>query len=58
MVRWRIKSCPRCHGDMFIDKGLYGWYEQCLQCSYQQELKEMQFKKQSPEREKVAVRRR
>lgn len=39
MVRWRVKSCPRCGGDIFIDRGLDGWYEQCLQCSYRAELK-------------------
>ena len=31
-MRWRLRSCPRCGGDMFIDKDLYGWYEKCLQC--------------------------
>ena len=39
MVRWRPKSCPRCGGDIFIDRGLDNWYEQCLQCSYRVELK-------------------
>ena len=59
MVKWRIKSCPRCNGDMFIDKGLYGWYEQCLQCAYQQELRDIgEFKKQLPQREKAGGRQR
>lgn len=31
---WKLKSCPRCGGDVFIDRDEYGWYEQCLQCSY------------------------
>ncbi len=39
MVRWRLKSCPRCGGDLLIDKDLDNWYEQCLQCSYRKELK-------------------
>jgi len=34
MVSWKLKSCPRCGGDIFTDRDYYGWYEQCLQCSY------------------------
>ena len=39
MVRWRLKSCPRCGGDLLIDRDLDNWYEQCLQCSFRKELK-------------------
>ncbi len=28
------KGCPRCKGDMFIEKDRYGWHKQCLQCGY------------------------
>ncbi len=38
MTKWKLKSCPRCGGDMLIDKDLDFWYEQCLQCSYRIEL--------------------
>jgi hypothetical protein len=38
MVRWKLKSCPRCRGDVFLDRDQYGWYEQCLQCSYRRDL--------------------
>lgn len=31
---WKLKSCPRCGGDIFVDRDQDGWYEQCLQCSY------------------------
>lgn len=34
MVMWKFKSCPRCGGDIFIDRELDSWYEQCLQCGY------------------------
>ncbi len=37
----RFKSCPRCKGDVLIDKDIYGWYEQCLQCGYQRDLKKV-----------------
>ncbi|MFC1873972.1 hypothetical protein ACFLYX_01585 [Chloroflexota bacterium] len=36
---WKLKNCPRCNGDVFIDKDLDSWFEQCLQCSYRKELK-------------------
>ena len=38
MVRWRLKSCPRCGSDMYIDKDFDNWYEQCLMCSYRIDL--------------------
>jgi hypothetical protein len=30
----RLKSCPRCKGDVVLDNDHYGWYEQCLQCGH------------------------
>jgi len=30
----RLKGCPRCSGDVYFDWDFYGWFEQCLQCSY------------------------
>jgi len=41
MVSWKLKSCPRCGGDIFIDRDLDGWHEQCLQCSYRADLKSL-----------------
>ncbi len=38
---WKLKQCPRCGGDMFIDRRTDIWYEQCLQCGYSSELKEI-----------------
>jgi hypothetical protein len=32
MTIWKFKSCSRCGGDIFIDRDVDGWYEQCLQC--------------------------
>ncbi len=56
MTMWRLRSCPRCSGDMFIDKDIYGWYEKCLQCSYQHDLKELaEFKKQEARGEREPV---
>jgi hypothetical protein len=41
MAMWELKKCPRCGGDMFIDRDIYGWYEKCLQCSYCCELRSL-----------------
>ncbi|UCH43309.1 MAG: hypothetical protein JSW16_01855 [Dehalococcoidales bacterium] len=48
MVRWKLKNCPRCGGDMFVSSDLYGWYQQCLQCSYRQDLKSTSKLKDQP----------
>ncbi len=38
---WKLKGCPRCGGDLLIEKDLfYGWYEKCIQCSFSRDLKE------------------
>ena len=34
MVDWKLKGCPRCGGDLFIDSDIEGWFEQCLQCAH------------------------
>ena len=33
------KRCPKCGGNVYLDRDLYGWYEQCLQCGYTCDLK-------------------
>ncbi len=46
MLKWRLKACARCNGDVYIDRDMDGWFEQCLQCSYRRELKDIKdFKK-------------
>ena len=52
---WKLKACPRCEGDVFIDRGLDTWYEQCLQCGYQRELRDIREFEAQPEREKEPV---
>ncbi len=29
-----LKSCPRCHGDLNENTGIYGNYISCLQCGH------------------------
>jgi hypothetical protein len=38
VVVWSLKKCPRCRGDIFIDKDTERHYEKCLQCGYEREL--------------------
>jgi DNA-directed RNA polymerase subunit M/transcription elongation factor TFIIS len=37
-MKWRLKSCPRCGGDIMIYVDFDGWHETCLQCGYSVEL--------------------
>ncbi len=31
----QLKSCQRCgKGDMVVDKDQYGWFRQCILCSF------------------------
>jgi len=39
MTIWKCDMCPRCGGDIFVDRDMDGWYEECLQCSYRNDLK-------------------
>ncbi len=38
MVSWKLKSCPRCAGDLFILRETDGWYEECLSCGYRRDI--------------------
>jgi ssDNA-binding Zn-finger/Zn-ribbon topoisomerase 1 len=40
--------CPRCGGKIIVDWDIYGWYEQCLQCSFTRDLKVIYQKKVEP----------
>ena len=40
-VMLRLKSCPRCRGDLLLEQDLWGRYEQCLQCGYLHDLQEV-----------------
>jgi hypothetical protein len=35
MTTWKLKSCPHCKGDLYIEEDLFGFEnENCLQCGY------------------------
>jgi hypothetical protein len=31
-------KCPKCGGRIYLDTDQYGWYEQCIICSYTKNL--------------------
>lgn len=35
---YKLKGCPRCRGDLLIVQEDI-WFEQCIQCGYERELK-------------------
>jgi len=34
MTYWKLKGCPRCAGDVFIEQEKNSWDEACLACGY------------------------
>ncbi|MBE0480808.1 MAG: hypothetical protein IBX68_07500 [Dehalococcoidia bacterium] len=48
---WRLKKCPKCRGDVYLDKDFFGWYEECLQCGFHREF----AVQQEPELEREPV---
>jgi hypothetical protein len=47
-LRLRLKSCPRCRGDLALELDHWGWYEQCIQCGYLHDLPDADGAKQQP----------
>lgn len=35
---WRLRGCPRCKGDITLQRDHWGRYEQCIQCGYLHDL--------------------
>lgn len=38
LIRWRLKGCPRCKGDVVVELDQWGRYEKCIQCGYMLDL--------------------
>jgi DNA-directed RNA polymerase subunit RPC12/RpoP len=45
MVTWKLKACPRCGSDMYIEKDFDDVYQKCLMCSYRIDLEKVPVKK-------------
>lgn len=50
---WRFKMCPRCRGDIFIEADMGMWFEKCLQCGYERELKSVVELKKPAAKERI-----
>ena len=43
IIGWRwnmmlLKGCPRCRGDLRINRDMYGEYKQCVQCGFMEDM--------------------
>jgi len=48
----KLKGCPKCKGDILLDRDHYGWYEYCIQCGHNRDMEStIQVLEQYPERE-------
>ena len=34
----QLKGCPRCQGDLNVNRDMYGEYQECLQCGYMKDI--------------------
>ena len=52
-----LKCCPRCKGDIYVDKDTYGHFMECLQCGFTRDLPDRLEKvsAEAPERPEEAV---
>ena len=41
----RFKACPRCKGDILLDKDRYGFYLECIQCAHMIDLPQLRVSK-------------
>lgn len=43
--------CPKCGGNLYLDRDYIGWCEQCLQCAYMKDLGVVYQSKKKAEKE-------
>ena len=43
--------CPKCGGNLYLDRDHNGWYEQCLQCAYMKDLAVVYQRKKKEQKE-------
>jgi Zn ribbon nucleic-acid-binding protein len=36
---YKLKGCPRCRGDLLVNQESNVWFEQCIQCGYEKEMR-------------------
>jgi uncharacterized protein YbaR (Trm112 family) len=50
-----FKACPKCRGDIYLDRDAYGPYKKCLQCGRIFEVEVQQLSMRRTEVEKLAA---
>jgi len=43
--------CPKCGGNLYLEKDYNGWYEECLQCGHMKDLAIVYQRKKKTEKE-------
>lgn len=52
----KLKGCPKCKGDVVLDRDIHGWFEQCIQCGYLHDMTDNINAPRTEEKEKELVR--
>ena len=48
MPTWQFKACPRCNGDLYVERDKFGWHSTCLQCGHIRDLEEAKDETNNP----------
>lgn len=35
---FKLERCPKCGGNVHVDRDEYGWFVECIMCGYMQDL--------------------
>jgi len=44
MKVWKLKSCPRCSGDLYVQCEMDSCYEECLLCGYERDISNLNYR--------------
>ena len=50
-----FKACPKCGGDMYLERDAYGSFQKCLQCGRMIDLELTSVLTAKPERDNLAA---
>lgn len=47
MVTRKLQKCPKCNGNVYVDRDEYGWFVECIFCGYMRDLVRLAVKKRN-----------
>ncbi|NLE08738.1 MAG: hypothetical protein GX631_05755 [Dehalococcoidales bacterium] len=56
MSRWKLRACPRCKGDIYVERDNEEVYERCLQCGHSRQIAGAYFGKENKREETLQKR--